>query len=191
VELKTKDRILEAAYKCFSEKGYLGATTREIAKNAGVSEVTLFRHFKSKKELFSEVLDRFSVIPSLEKIGRFKAELSGVERVKFAGIEIIKSLQEKRNFLKILLSETPKLTSEVNEVYTKFSKKLFQILLNIFQTAFPHLPKKELELKVQIFKYTTFCFFLSNEIFQGKVLSEGEILSFVSELTDEILGGKS
>ncbi len=189
--MKTKDRILEAAYKCFSEKGYLGATTREIAKNAGVSEVTLFRHFKSKKELFSEVLDRFSVIPNLEKIGRFKTELSGVERVKFAGIEIIKSLQEKRNFLKILLSETPKLTSEVNEVYTKFSKKLFQILLNIFQTAFPHLPKKELELKVQIFKYTTFCFFLSNEIFQGKVLSEGEILSFVSELTDEILGGKS
>lgn len=189
--MRANDRILEAAYKCFSEKGYLGATTREIAKNAGVSEVTLFRYFRSKKELFSEVLDRFSVIPNLEKIGRFKKEFSGVELVKFAGIEIIKSLQEKRNFLKILLSETPKLTSEVNEVYTKFSKKLFQVLLNIFQTAFPHLPKEELELKAQVFKYTTFCFFLSNEIFQGKVLSEGEILSFISELTDEILGGKS
>ncbi|MEO2083551.1 MAG: TetR/AcrR family transcriptional regulator, partial [Desulfurobacteriaceae bacterium] len=33
----TKEKIIEAAYSCFAEKGYIGTTTREIAKMAGVS----------------------------------------------------------------------------------------------------------------------------------------------------------
>ena len=48
----TRDKILEAALFLFSKKGYLGATTKEIAKEAGIAELTLFRHFASKEKLF-------------------------------------------------------------------------------------------------------------------------------------------
>jgi AcrR family transcriptional regulator len=41
----TKKRILAAAELVFSRDGFQGATTREIARQAGVNEVTLFRHF--------------------------------------------------------------------------------------------------------------------------------------------------
>ena len=39
------DKILQAAGKLFARQGYYGTSTREIARLAGVSENTLFRHF--------------------------------------------------------------------------------------------------------------------------------------------------
>ncbi len=54
----TRERLLDAAAQTFSRDGLRGATTREIARKAGVNEVTLFRHFKSKEQLLSAVLQR-------------------------------------------------------------------------------------------------------------------------------------
>ena len=48
----TKDMILNASIEVFSEKGYTLTTTLEISKKAGVSEMTLFRHFQTKNNLF-------------------------------------------------------------------------------------------------------------------------------------------
>jgi hypothetical protein len=41
----------EAAVRVFSRDGFQGATTREIAREAGVNEVTIFRHFRTREEL--------------------------------------------------------------------------------------------------------------------------------------------
>lgn len=49
---ETRERIVSAALKLFAEKGYDGATTAEIARQAGVAEGTIYRHFADKKELF-------------------------------------------------------------------------------------------------------------------------------------------
>ncbi|WP_144701562.1 TetR/AcrR family transcriptional regulator [Fictibacillus phosphorivorans] len=49
-------KILEAAIDTFSEKGYAASSTSEIAKKAGVAEGTIFRHFKTKKELLLAIV---------------------------------------------------------------------------------------------------------------------------------------
>ena len=41
-----EERILHSAIKIFSEKGFDGATTNEIAKDAGVAEGTIFKYYK-------------------------------------------------------------------------------------------------------------------------------------------------
>jgi len=48
----TRGRILDAARDLFAERGYRGATTRGLADQAGVSLMTLHRHFPTKAELF-------------------------------------------------------------------------------------------------------------------------------------------
>jgi AcrR family transcriptional regulator len=53
----TKKRILVAAELVFSRDGFQGATTREIAREAGVNEVTLFRHFHSREQLLRATLE--------------------------------------------------------------------------------------------------------------------------------------
>jgi AcrR family transcriptional regulator len=53
-------RMLAAARAIFAERGYAGASTKEIAQRADVAEVLLFRHFGNKSGLFDEaVLDPF------------------------------------------------------------------------------------------------------------------------------------
>lgn len=60
-EQETREKILSAARQLMAQKGYKGATTRKISELAGVNEVTIFRHFKTKvailEELLKDVLD--------------------------------------------------------------------------------------------------------------------------------------
>lgn len=56
--MKTEDRILDAAARIFEEVGFRETTTRRIATEAGVNEVTLFRHFGSKEQLLMRAVQR-------------------------------------------------------------------------------------------------------------------------------------
>jgi len=176
--MKTRERIVEAAYRCFSEKGYLGATTKEIAHIAGISEVTLFRHFKSKRELFEEVLKRFSVIPDIERIRAESTLLKG-EKLKKVAMEILASLKDKKDFIKILLSEVPLYEEEVAEIYRGFLEKLdcliAEILLTDKQTA-------------RLFHSSLFGYFLSEEIFLRREIDEKEAKEVINKLVEIFTG---
>jgi AcrR family transcriptional regulator len=52
-----KEQILQTAVNLFSQRGFKGTTTKEIAKAAGVSEAIIFRHFATKDELYGAILD--------------------------------------------------------------------------------------------------------------------------------------
>lgn len=49
-------KIILAAIESFSEKGYAATSTSEIAKKAGVAEGTIFRHYKTKKDLLISIV---------------------------------------------------------------------------------------------------------------------------------------
>lgn len=50
-------QLIEVAIDLFSRKGFGGATTREIAAAAGVTEAVIFRHFATKQDLYQAILD--------------------------------------------------------------------------------------------------------------------------------------
>jgi AcrR family transcriptional regulator len=54
--LETRERIVGAAERVMRERGLAGSTTKEIAREAGYSEGTLYKHFESKEDLFLHVL---------------------------------------------------------------------------------------------------------------------------------------
>jgi AcrR family transcriptional regulator len=54
--MDSREQLLQAAIKVYSTSGVRGATTKRIAQEAGVNEVTLFRHFGSKEALLHEAL---------------------------------------------------------------------------------------------------------------------------------------
>lgn len=57
-KVNTHDRILEAAIKLFSEKGFNGTTTKEIAERAEVNEALIFRHFSTKRDLYGAIIEK-------------------------------------------------------------------------------------------------------------------------------------
>ena len=53
----TKERILEAALEMFSQKGYAGTNIRELTASLGLVKSSMYRHFKSKEEIWKTLLD--------------------------------------------------------------------------------------------------------------------------------------
>jgi AcrR family transcriptional regulator len=70
-----REALVDAAMRVFSEGSYAGATTAQIAREAGVSEPILYRHFASKRELYFACLDeawrriRARIEESIEELG--------------------------------------------------------------------------------------------------------------------------
>ncbi|MEI7831893.1 MAG: helix-turn-helix domain-containing protein [bacterium] len=58
-----RSAILAAAIPVFAANGYERATTREIARAAGVAEGTLYRHFAGKRELLTAVMQSLVLLP--------------------------------------------------------------------------------------------------------------------------------
>ena len=54
----TRERIVEAALEAFAEKGFRGASTRDIAKRACTNQGLITYHFRSKEELWQAAADR-------------------------------------------------------------------------------------------------------------------------------------
>ena len=61
--MTVRDQLLDAAARLYAEAGYRGATTRRIALQAGVNEITLFRQFGSKDALMREAIARAGTSP--------------------------------------------------------------------------------------------------------------------------------
>ncbi len=56
----SREKLLEAAARVYAEAGFRGSTTRRIAEEAGVNEVTIFRLFGSKGALLEEAIRHFA-----------------------------------------------------------------------------------------------------------------------------------
>lgn len=52
-----RQQIIEVAIELFSQKGFRGTTTKEIAAAAGVNEAIIFRHFATKRDLYAAIID--------------------------------------------------------------------------------------------------------------------------------------
>ena len=62
-----QQNVLKACLKLFSEQGYDRTTTADIANLAGVSEGTVYKHFKNKREILDALLEplKASVLPAV------------------------------------------------------------------------------------------------------------------------------
>lgn len=106
-------KIIEAAIDSFSEKGYAGTSTSEIAKKAGVAEGTIFRHYKTKKDLLLSIIAPMLaksiapfVIKDIYKVLNHKYErYEDFLRAMIANRDIF--LKQNLPLFKILIQEIP------------------------------------------------------------------------------------
>lgn len=124
-----QEKIIKAAIDIFSEKGYSATSTSEIAQKAGVAEGTIFRHYKTKKDLLLQLVGPVAaklVAPFLmrdfarildkpyERIEDFYRAIAR-DRLQFA--------RQNIKLLKILIHEIPfqnELQSHVQGLFTQF-----------------------------------------------------------------------
>ncbi|WP_396446165.1 TetR/AcrR family transcriptional regulator [Actinomadura sp.] len=55
---RVRAQLLDTALRLFSEHGYIGVRVEDIAKEAGVSRATFYKHFAEREEILAELFDR-------------------------------------------------------------------------------------------------------------------------------------
>ena len=129
----TRDKILDASLALFSKKGFLGATTKEIAKKAGVAELTLFRHFSSKERLFEEMIASHSFLPALKGLLPELKELSYRDALAQIAGRFLNRLSERRDLIKIMHSEIHLYPAKVREIQQNLVGEIVKTLASYFR----------------------------------------------------------
>lgn len=101
-----RQRIMDAAGRLFTEKGYTGTTTLAIAREAGVNETTIFRNFGNKENLYIEI---------------FCANTPGVEDILLNGLTNGENLKEDlalmfREYISTCVQHLPNYRLSVQQV---------------------------------------------------------------------------
>ncbi|QOW09001.1 TetR/AcrR family transcriptional regulator [Kaistella flava (ex Peng et al. 2021)] len=116
-ELSTEDKILLAASKVFTEKGFSGTRTRDIAEEAGLNLALLNYYFRTKEKLFEQVM-KVKIVLLFGKIipiiTNDKTSLD--EKIDLASVKYFEILSENPNLPIFVLSEIQKKTSDVKSL---------------------------------------------------------------------------
>lgn len=90
----TIKKILQSAMNEFTEYGFEQASVRTIAKNAGVTPGAIYKHFKSKEDIFKAI-----VCPVLDHLNKRNIELTNqaIEEIKLNGLECFEKKSDNSN----------------------------------------------------------------------------------------------
>lgn len=131
----TSEKIMKVALNLFSEQGYYPTTTKQIAEEAGVNELTIFRHFGSKSNLFQVTTEHYVIDSHVDYILNDTQELSFEDSMMLISERIynlfikntklykvqMKLADNEKEFIKLKLSR--KLVSVLKEHFTKLKEE--------------------------------------------------------------------
>ncbi|MBI5181656.1 MAG: TetR/AcrR family transcriptional regulator [Nitrospirae bacterium] len=189
----TYKKILEATLKLISQKGYLGTTTREIAREAGVTEVTLFRHFGSKERLFEEVLNRYSFLPKLkELLPELEASSFDYEDgLRTIGMRFFETIKERKSLFRIMTCEIQVYPEKIKAVHSKFIDELIRVLAGYFRARQKDgmLRSFTPQSTARAFLGMIFSYFHVEEIVKGRDIKKNEVKKMINEFVAILVHG--
>ena len=185
----TKLAIMEAAVDEFTKKGFSGATTKEIARAAGISEGAVFRHFKNKMDILYEIIEKIIPMMGVDTLKQTICECKELE-IREALQHILENRLEIiwkwSAFVRIIMIESnydDKLREKYREqVYKPIHQLIYGFFLERIQAG--SLRNIDPEIPTNMI----FSFALFETFRQGIIEPETKVFS-AETLTDVILDG--
>ncbi len=174
---KTEQKILDTSLKLFAKKGYDASTTITLAEESGYSEMTLFRIFKNKKNLFDQVM------------------IQGIKKMQVDAIKelfIVKKYENPHDFLETYLQNIIKFIHDNFELFHLTITEENQIGKS-FQTEFTNavteyikknLPNQEIDYRTFGITITTFIYVLNLEKYHGRTATFGDEEKIIENFID-------
>ncbi|MGC9133983.1 TetR/AcrR family transcriptional regulator [Caldisphaera sp.] len=138
---KVKSRIINAAMKVFSEKGYDAASTEIIAKESGISKGDLFYHFKTKNELIRYIAYISLPTDVIENVLNKKYS-NGEEMLIDFGISFLKKYEDKNMRTLFLMNfgiieKYPDIKEALYKSCEEYIDRLFSKVENLSKVKIP------------------------------------------------------
>ncbi len=126
----TREKILEVALRLFSKKGFKETTIKDIAKEVGITEGAIYRHFTSKEEIINSLLEEITQElrqELFESIERGESDEERLNNIIDTLLRYAFTKPESFRFLNLyhLLKESPQVENLPGEVILKFLNGLY------------------------------------------------------------------
>lgn len=179
-ELSTEDKILIAASKVFTEKGFSGTRTRDIAEEAGINLALLNYYFRTKEKLFEQVMKVKIVLLFGQIIPILANEKTSLEekldRVSEKYFEI---LSKNPNLPIFVLSEIQKKTSDVKSILPVDKVLKNSVIMKQIQEKKPEI--NPFHFLINFLSMTVFPFVAKPLLTTFDVMDDNEFQKFVEE----------
>lgn len=147
----TRDRILAAAAELFSERSFDGATTRDIAALAGVTQPLLNYHFRTKDELWRAAVDRlFGLLrQAMQERARGLRGVDDVTTAKLLVREFVSFSARNPQLHRIIMQESKADGPRMDYLVDRHVRLIYERTVEMFETlaragAVPDIPAAHL-----------------------------------------------
>jgi len=132
---ETRDRILEAAAKVFSSKGYHDTRVDDIVRDSNTSKGSFYFYFPSKHDIFLALVDTFANLLESRLRQRLSTESSGIARVDAALRVCLETFGQYRSLAKIALVQVTGLGATFEEKRQAVNQRFIEIVRENLDTA--------------------------------------------------------
>jgi len=188
----TKEKILTAATSLMTEKGYSNVSVKDIANTAGVSEMTVFRHFETKMGILHAVLQAHSYIPYFERF--FAQELSGnlTHDLQQIAHTYLAYMEKNKPIFLIATQDRNRLPELMEAISNTQTQQLQKLLATYFQSQINQGTLKGMDTYGQaiVFLTSLFGFFVTNALWDNHFLKDQKE-PFIHQLVATFVSGVS
>ena len=179
-ELSTEEKILISASKVFTEKGFSGTRTRDIAEEAGINLALLNYYFRSKEKLFEQVMKAKIVLLFGQILPIITDEKTTLEeKIDLTTEKYINILSKNPNLPVFVISEIQKKNSELTSIIP--IRKVFNNSSLIKQIKEKRPDMNPLHFLVSFLGMTIFPF-VAKPIFNAfQIIKDDEFQQFIEE----------
>lgn len=133
--IEKRNRIIEAGYELFCDKGYHNTNTAEIAKLAGVSTGIVYSYFKDKKDIFMCVIEQYETgvaAPVYELMQEIEKPFDLEDVIK----QVIVRLTESHTLTKTVHEEMQALShtdKEISDLFCQFQSNMAKRFVELME----------------------------------------------------------
>ena len=158
---ETEQKFLEAALKLFAKKGYTDTTAIAIADKAGFNEKTLFRKFKTKKNLYDLVLSR-----NAEKFTKELSEFVFVDKKFDTPLDFLEHYI--KNVTKVYWDNFEFFNLSINEPNEKLEPTMENTTNFVSEYIEKNIPNQKIDYRIFGITIHAFIYAINVERFQGR-----------------------
>jgi AcrR family transcriptional regulator len=191
-----REQIIDAALQVFSQKGFAGATNKDIARQAGITPGLIYHYFASKEDLLMAVVERHSPLRLINSLPSQVLDLPPEAFLRFMLTHILEIVEGEyfSGLLRVILSETLHGDNEylrgiASGVFRRGAEFLGHYLEKKMESG--ELRRGDAQLDAQLLMGSLVSFFMRRHVLRDPLIMRYSHAQIVEHIVQTLLLGMS
>jgi AcrR family transcriptional regulator len=185
-----REQILLGALQIFLHQGYEGTSMDRVAAAAGVSKITIYKHFQDKEGVFTALIERVTAQRFQAVFSDFSIEKEPEQVLRHLAHNLLDMMaidEEYIAFLRLIIGESGRFPHLAQLFIRALPQKVWALLSHYF-AAHPELHLQDPEATARIFMGSLMSFVLTQNILHGDAIAPMAADLMVDCLVDTLIG---